>query len=154
MDKKQVLKKYLEFLGDKIRDMETSLASIQRGVIDSPGPGQSHSDTTRFQQANVALGVDRRIGELKEKVVLLQGVDSTPKDTIFVGAMFTLRYEGARENMVYFLVQKGEGDTIEIDGEEIMFISANAPIAEAVIGKKKGDKAIFRGRTLEVIDVQ
>lgn len=154
MDKKQVLKKYLDFLGDKIRDMEKSLASIQQGVIASPGPGQSHSDTTRFQQANVALGVDRRIGELKEKAALLQGVDLTPKDTIFVGALFTLRYEGSRENMVYFLVQKGEGDTIEIDGEEIMFVSANAPIAEAVISKKKGDRVNFRDRVLEIIEVQ
>jgi len=154
MDKKQVLKKCLGFLGDKIRDMEKSLASIQKGVIDSPGPSQSHSDTTRFQQSNVALGVDRRIEELKEKVFLLQGVDLTPKDTIFVGALFTLRYEGARENMVYFLVQKGEGDTIEIDSEEVMFISANAPIAEAVIGKKKGDKISFRNRVLEIVEVQ
>jgi len=156
MDKRQILDAYIESQREKNEKMKASLDRIHQGINQAPGPSQSHSDTTRFQESNVVLGLEERARELSEKILLLERLraDLCPNESIFVGALFSLKDTATGEINTYFLVEKGEGDFLEIDGREIIFVSVTAPIAQVVMGKKKNDKVNFRGRVLEVVEVQ
>jgi len=156
MDKWQILDTYIESQKQKLEDMKVSLDRIHQGISQAPGPSQSHSDTTRFQESGVALELDERIRGLQEKILLLERLrtDLRPNESVFVGALLGLRDVVTGEINTYFLVEKGEGDFLEIDDREIIFVSAAAPIVQAAIGKKKGDFMNFRGKTFKIAEVQ
>jgi len=58
MDKKKIIEEYLKFLDEKVKNTEKSLKSVRKDAIDAPGSNVSHSDTSKFQLSNVALGIE------------------------------------------------------------------------------------------------
>ena len=156
MDKSQILGFYIKDQKGKVDDMKVSLERLNQGIDQSSGPNKSHSDTTRFQESGIALELDERVSQLQKKILLLERLSAVlgQKEQVFVGSLFTLRELPRGETFTYFVVEKGEGDFIEFDDQEIIFVSFTAPIVQTVVGKKKGDLVIFRGKEFEITEVQ
>lgn len=154
MDKKQVLKACIEKYEKRITDLEQSFETTKKHVIEAPGSNVSHSDTSKFQQSNLALGIQKRLIEVKLAFSQLRTLSPVANDAIFVGALFSLKNLDSGEITNYLLIPEGGGDLFDVDGEEVMSISAGAPLTEAIMGKKKGDRVNFRDRVLEITEVQ
>lgn len=154
MEKRKVLKAFIEKQEKKIEDLKQSLEKTQQGARDAVGSMQSWSDTTKFQLSNLALGLEKRVREAGEALSLLKGISENPNDAISIGSFFTLRDIKSGNYTNYFLIPQAGGEWLEIDGEEVLSISEEAPLIESVIGRRKGDKIEFRDRSFEVINLQ
>ena len=156
LEKRNVLETFIKAQEEKIERLKQSSKSTQQSAREAVGSMVSWSDTTKFQQSNLALRLKIRVEEIREKIKLLKSLvfNLAPTNTISIGALFSLRDINTGEVITYFLVQRGEGDFVEIDGQEVIFISVTAPIVKVVIGKKKSDMVSFRDRVLEIVEVQ
>jgi len=152
--KEDVLNSLIKKQERMIEDLEKSYADTKQSAIDAPGSNVSHSDTTKFQLSNLVLGLERRVFEAKTALSLLRSLSIKTESVICVGSLFAVKNLSNKKNTIYLLVSAAGGEFFEVGGEEILSISKEAPIAEAVMGLKKGDKIEFRGKTLEIIGVQ
>jgi len=136
-----------------LANMKQSLETVKKEAQDAPGANVSHSDTSKFQQSNLALGIQDRIASAEHVLGLLRGLPKEELDIIAAGSLFALEDEN-KEIMYYFFVLTGGGDILNVDGTEITTISAGAPLVRGLMGKKVGDRICFRGRELKVVEVQ
>ncbi len=154
MDNQKIREACIKEKEEKLRKLEESFEATKQYAADAPGSSQSHSDTSKFQHSNLALGTEMRIQEAKEELRMLQALPGSSKEKVFVGACFVLRDLNSGQADNYFLIPKGGGDFLEVDGEEIMVISEESPIAEAVMGKRKGEVISFREKKLMIQEIQ
>lgn len=154
LDKKKILEAFIKTQENKIQNLKNSLKTTRQDAIDAPGSNVSHSDTTKFQLSNLALGLEKKVREAEEALSLLKGISEDQNDTISAGSFFTLRDIKSGNYTHYFLIPQAGGERLDIDGEEVLSISEEAPLMGSVMGSKKGDKIEFRDKSLEVVDLQ
>lgn len=153
MDKQKVLDVYLAYLEKKIQESEVALASIHKGIDTAPTPSESHSDTTRFQQTGVATVMMNRLSSLKTSkasIALMRSRELTAPD---IGALIVIEDLGLEEKEYYFVVSGGGGESIELEGTEVLFVSTQAPILEPISKTKVGEPFEFRGRQLALVEI-
>ena len=156
IEKRKVLEACIKAQKKRIEDLKQSLERTQQSVREAPSSRQTWSDTSRFQLGSIAFETQRQVEEAKIALSQLRmlSVDINVKNIISVGALFTLKDIDTGEVSRYLLISEGGGDSFDIEGEEIMFISVEAPLAKVLLSKKKSDKVIFRDKDLEVVEVQ
>jgi hypothetical protein len=153
MDKQDVLKEYLSFLDNKIRGTEKALESIYRGIDTAPTPSESHSDTTRSQQSRVALETSGRLSSLKSTRAAASMIPSVKLASPVTGALIAVEDVVFKDVEYYFVVPGQGGESVFLDEAEILFVSAQAPILEAISKSKEGEYFEFRGRRLKLISI-
>ncbi|MBU3934869.1 hypothetical protein KKC00_02840 [Patescibacteria group bacterium] len=153
VEKQKVLEAYLSGLDKKIRETEKALDSIYEGVYTAPKPSESHSDTTRSQQSKLAIETERRLSSLKSTRAAAGQIFLQKVICPTVGALIAIEDIGFREIEYYFVVPGQGGESLFLDKTEIMFISLQSPILEAVSGTKEGDSFDFRGRKLRLVAI-
>lgn len=153
MNKQDIVKIYLEHLDKKIEKNEKALDSLYEGVYSAPGPSQSHSDTTRFQQSNIASDTDIRLTSLKKVRTIIATMLLRKSQSVEIGALIVIEDSVHKEREYYFVVPDGGGESIEFEGVEILFVSIQVPMVEATSRVKIGDSFEFRGRKLILIEI-
>ena len=101
LEKTLVIQKCITTYEEKIHEIEQSLGKTREGAIDAVGSMTSWSDTTKFQLSNLALGIQRRLGEAKLTAVQLRQLSpiSNPDSPICEGSLFTLRNPDTGKNV-------------------------------------------------------
>lgn len=151
MNKADVVMAFVAYKQEAIKKLEKTLEGIKREIIDAPGAMQSHSDTSKFQSGNIAAGVDGSLAQAKDALSWAQRLFAIQLDEIAAGCFFTVKGD---ETMHFLLLPSGGGDSFQVDGNEVATISRQAPLVASLLGQKKGYSVTFRGRKIEVIDVQ
>jgi len=154
MDKSAVFAAFVASKTEKINELRRALGGTRQEVNDSPGSNKSHSDTSRFQYSNLALGIEGSLVDSEYALSLAQALHQGSFDRISPGCFFVLKDVVTGEAENYLFIMEGGGDIFEAEGQEIMTISAGAPLMASISGKRRGERAIFRNRYLEVLDVQ
>lgn len=153
MNKQDIVKTYLEHLDKKIEKNQKALDSLYEGVYSAPGPSQSHSDTTRFQQSNIASNADARLAFLRKIRTIIAMTFLKESQSVEIGALVVVEDVAFKDKEYYFVVPDGGGESIEFEGVEVLFVSIRAPILEAVLKIKTGEFFEFRGRRLVLIEI-
>lgn len=117
-----------------------NLKSVERpAVIVAISEARAHGDLSENAEYSAAKEkqsfIEGRIKELEDKVSRADIIDvkSFTGDAVKFGATVTLIDEDTEEKLTYQIVSEYEADLKE------KRISITAPIARAIIGKKKGD---------------
>jgi hypothetical protein len=153
MDKQVVLNAYIDFLDKKVLDTENALKSIYKGVDTAPTPSESHSDTTRSQQSRVALETATRLSSLKTTRASMTVMQLKKSIVPEIGALIIVEDTAFKDREYYFVVPDGGGESIEFEETEVLFVSIQAPILEAVSKVKIRSSFEFRGRKLSLIAI-
>jgi len=154
MNKQKVLKAYIDFLDDKIEKTQGSLESIQKIINDAPTPSESHSDTTRFQQSQLASDTLCRLASLRQTRTLAASIPCESLDCPVAGALVVIQDKRSGEKECYFIIPgQGGGESLSVDGLEIIPISFKAPILAPISGIRVGDTFKFRGRELILLEI-
>lgn len=151
--KQEVLKTYLGFLDRKIQETSKALESIHVGIDTAPTPSESHSDTTRSQQSRVALETEGRLSSLKSTRAAAALISSEKAVCLAVGALVVVQDVAFGDEEYYFVVPGQGGESLLLGEVEIMSISLQAPILEAVSKVKEGESFDFRGRMLKLVSI-
>lgn len=126
--------KGLEKLKEELEDLKTNVRpQIIEQIKEARAQGDL-SENAEYQVAREKQGqVEARIKELEylveNSVIIEEGVS----DTITIGSTFEIEYVDDNEKEEYKIVGSTEADPFESK------ISNESPIAQAVLGKKKGD---------------
>ena len=153
MNKKEVIEAVAKVFADKISELKSSLEGTRDRARDAPGHNVSHSDTSRFQLSNLALGIEKQVVEYEEILKQIKGVALEPADKISVGSLFTLCDTDSDEEKNFLMLYQGGGEKITVDGVEITTLSITAPIAQACLGKETDDEVKYRNNTFEVTEI-
>ena len=91
-------------------------------------------------------------GKLEERIANIENllrnatvVKKHHSGTVEVGATVTVQREGSKEKQTFAVVGSEEADVLA--GK----ISNNSPLGQALLGKKKGDKAVFKTPKGEIL---
>ncbi len=154
LEKRKVWETCIRAQEEKIEVSEQSLKTTRQSATDAVPSMASWSDTTKFQQSELAIEIHGILIEAKIALNKLRTLSLATSDTISVGSLFSIKDTDDGEITNYFLIFEGGGDSFDVAGERVIVISAIAPLAKAVLSKKKYDKVTFRNRSLEIIDVR
>lgn len=153
VDKQKVIGAYFDYLYKKIKSTENVLESLYRGIDSAPGPSQSHSDTTRFQQSRIAIETEKRLSSLKKMRASATTISPTKSSSPEIGALIVIKDNDSEEEEYCFVVSEGGGESLIVGETEILFVSIQAPILEAISKATLGDSFEFRGRGLTLVKI-
>ena len=95
-----------------------------------------------YHAAREELGmIDAKIAQIVGKIALADIIsnDRIPTDTVVFGTRVTIREEGSSEKETFDLVGEGEAEPAKNR------ILTTSPLAQALLTKKVGDIAVFKG---------
>ncbi len=138
MDKKDILKKFIEGLEKEVRNLKKSIGMIHKAGVEAPSAMESHSDTTKSQMQNLEAKTNEDLFSKERELETLRHFtlnDSFEK--IEIGSLFEVEEEGKQST--FFFLKSGAG----IKVGECRVITPRAPLGRAFLGKKKGEKVII-----------
>ena len=160
MDKKKIIEKIIEKLRIDIEELEKNYERVREVVITAPGAMQSASDTTRMTESVIADKLQTTISEKREAIFIFETffedeTDSNSAQRIQMGSL--VKVENGGEEQYFFLLPKVGGLKIEIDGKNITTLTLKAPMSQAILDKKIGDKVEINiagiQRKIEVLEI-
>ena len=154
INKRLIIQACIDSQEKNIQEMSDALCKTRESVINAVGSMTSWSDTMRFQQGRIADGLAEKLHEAERSLVYLKSLSIVDCDTICLGSFFILRGSDTGEENCYFVIGSSGGNSFHVESTEIISISIKAPLLQAIIGKKKGDRFTFRGREFRIVDVQ
>ncbi len=157
MNKNDVLKTFIGEYERKVDSLKSSLESTRKCARDAPGSNVSHSDTSKFQYSNLALGIEKRLKEASSILELLKRMGENPikSEKISGGSIIGLQNIDTGEVAHYLMItQEGGGDSVTLDGEKVTVIYTKAPLSRILLGKELGNEIDFQKKTFEIIEVQ
>lgn len=97
-------------------------------------------DTRGLEASYLARGQSKQAAELEAAIAEYQKLavkKFAPGEAIAVGALVELQHSG--ESSLYFVGPRAGGTEIVHDRKEILVITPQSPLGEALLGKKSGD---------------
>lgn len=161
MTKQELLQRVIETLAREKNSAEQSLKTTMQAVIEAPGAMQSHSDTTKWQMSRRAEVIQRLIDEKSFAIHTLQDMIhsnlSSDAGEVEIGSIVEIRNE-RNEREVYFILPVGGGIEVVDNDRTILVITARAPVAAALIGKRQGQTVKLhigsQQRELTIVSIQ
>ncbi len=145
MDKQIILNDIMKQLDTHIERIGHAYTTVQQAAHDAPGRMQSRYDTSKVENSWLADGIGDRLVELEDQRDTLRRfrVPREPSEELFAGYIAIVAH--GTEKTHYLMLPACGGATAKQDGVEITVITPVAPIGQALLLKKKGDRITFRG---------
>jgi transcription elongation factor GreA len=130
---------------EKKKELELELGELKgparQKVLDALAFAKSLGDLSEnaeYHNAREEQGrLEERIGQIEEILQNSEVVTSHTTSSVGVGSVVTVRKEKEREEKIFTIVGAQEADMAR------GMISHNAPLGQALFGKKKGDTVVF-----------
>jgi hypothetical protein len=151
MEKKEVIDATIKIFTEKINNLNFSLEDVRNRARDAPGHNVSHSDTSKFQLSNLALGIEKQVLEYKEILEQLKNLSLDPTDKISIGSLFTLCNAKNNEEKIFIMLYQGGGEKVTIGDVKVTTLSVVAPIAQACLNKEIDDEV---NSTFKIVEIQ
>ena len=125
---------------------QSALAAHAAATHEESKAEDSH-DTRGLEASYLAVAQGTRIEALKKTISTYQFLpirDFGPNDPIAVGALVELELNGTKS--CYFLVSQSGGQTTLLEGKPVQVITPQAPLGEALLGRRLGDTVEVEGK--------
>jgi len=153
--KRKILQRLCERLAERVDQMRASQLETRAGATHPEARQEHPKDTRAIEAGYLARGLAGRVETLQEDLVALQRMevrDFGPDDPVALGALVEVeRADGGQA--VYFLLPVAGGETVVVDGREVLVVTPASPIGEAMVGAVPGDELEIRGPRATVVGV-
>ena len=146
MEKQKLMMAVTQVFEKKIAELRKAVATSQEMTRDAIGRLESRYDTSRVEMGWLTTGLGATLGELEYNYSLFKANSASPKTCVSNGACFEAVAVGGTMRLTCFVCQGGAGLECEVDGQQLMVISPDSPIAVAALGKTAGDVFTVNGR--------
>lgn len=136
-----------KFIDQIIANLESELAGLQKSVqaaheaaTHEESKAEDQYDTRGLEASYLAGAQASRAAELKQLLAMYKFFpvrEFKAGEAIDSGALVELELNGKKFH--YFLVSQGGGVSATIDGKRIQVVTPQAPLGEALLGRKLGD---------------
>lgn len=140
MQKEKILN---AILAELERDLAVAIAAAktaQEDATNEESKPENEYDTRALEASYVARGQAKRVAELKESLVLYKNLklrSFTSTDPISATALVEVESQGKKHML--FVMSKGGGFAVTVEGVRIQVVSPSTPLGEALLQSKEGD---------------
>ena len=141
MTKSEIHKAFIGQLSLELESITNAAKSTFATATDEAHHAEGKYDTFSLESSYLARGQAKRVEEIStalDRLQMLPLKEFSGSDPILLSALIRLQ-TATGERRTLFLGPAAGGETINIDGEEIMMITSASPMGQAVINKKVGD---------------
>lgn len=159
MDKQSLVDRLIHQLEvEKESLVEAARNSIDAATNEESEPEDQY-DTRGVEASYLASAQTRRVADVEETISLLRHTslrDFDESDPISATALVELEQNG--KSSICFLLPRGGGTAVDLDGRHVNVVTPRSPLGEALIGRTVGDvAAVDTGRDskeYEIISVR
>ena len=140
LSKSDVLEAIRAAIAREIAVLDLSAASAREGATHEQAKPENDKDTRALEASYLAgaqAGRARDLAATAKRIEFLELRDFGKGDPIAPSALVELDVDGVRS--VFFLADVGGGRKVEVGGVEVQVVTAEAPLGQALLGKKQGD---------------
>ena len=139
--KKELIEIILRRLYQEFESINQAARAAHDAATHEESKAEDHHDTRGLEASYLAGAQVNRAAELKHLSSIFRMLelrDFQKDDPITLGALFVLEMKGRQ--FYYFLMTEGGGISVQWEGKTVHVITLQAPLGEAVFGKKAGQE--------------
>jgi transcription elongation GreA/GreB family factor len=147
IDKKQVHRECLDYLGQKVRNLQLELNALQESVLaESKSSAGDKHETSREMIAQEQNRVGKQLEEMQNQLKLLEKIPLEAPDAIIRRGSLVETNSG----LYYLSVGIGK---LMVNGITVYCISLDSPVCKLMLGKKVLDTFNVNTKKNEVLSV-
>ncbi len=146
MTKKDIHKRFVAKITSELEAITASAKKSFATATSDEHRAEHKYDTFKLEESFLARGQAKRVDELAaalESLQLLPLKKLHATSLIQLGALVRLR-SSEGENRAFLFCAAAGGETIDVQGEEIIIVTARSPLGQAVLGKTVGATFDFK----------
>jgi transcription elongation GreA/GreB family factor len=147
LDKSAILKKLIFGLESDLAHSEKAAEAARDAAINEESKSEDKHDTRSIEAGYLAGAQRKRVSEIKELInffKILRPEAFSKKDPVSSNALVELELED--QTLYYFLLARGGGLKVEIEGHQIQTITPQTPLGESLLGMKVGDVVVVESK--------
>lgn len=155
-DKREVVRLLRELLSRRMDHLRAAQRETREGATHPESRQEHPKDTRAIEAGYLARGLAERVESLHGALVALHRIETRAfgaDEPIAVGALVEVERAGGART-VYFLAPVAGGETIGVDGCEVLVVTPASPIGEALVGAERGDDLEVHGPRATVVGVR
>lgn len=155
LNKPIVIRKIITVLSEALATSTKAARASSAAATDPDSKAENKYDTRNLEVSYLARGQAFRVAETAEALRAFETMPVrhfTADEAIADGALVSLR--SADETLFYFIGPAAGGTVVEIDGCEVIVITASSPLGAKLIGRRAGEKfELHPGRPASTVTV-
>lgn len=155
MDKKQLI---VQVIGQLQADLDTNIAAANKAREDATheeNVAENKYDTLGLEASYLAHGQSKRVEALEKEIAAYKSMplrEFTEASAVDLSALVTLEaIDGMLKHL--FIGPAGGGIQVEYESYTVIFITPEAPIGKALIGRYSGDVVMLPQGEFEITDI-
>lgn len=147
--KEKIFQAAIRQLKEKISLLQQERKAVSEGILeDTKSSAGDKFETGREMMTQDLKTIETTIEKLQEDLDEIYRVQSIKSNSEAVreGSLIQLGTD-------FFLISASIGQ-LEVEGKKYFLLSRNSPLGQVLIGKKKGENVLFRGKPQAILDVQ
>lgn len=147
--KEKIFQAAIRQLKEKISLLQQERKAVSEGILeDTKSSAGDKFETGREMMTQDLKTIESTIEKLQEDLEEIYRVQSIKSNSEAVreGSLIQLGTD-------FFLISASIGQ-LEVEGKKYFLLSRNSPLGQVLIGKKKGENVLFRGKPQAILDVQ
>ena len=141
LNKPAVIRKIIGVLRETLAASTKAARASSAAATDPDSKAENKYDTRNTEASYLARGQAFRVAETAQALREFETMpvrQFTPDEAIADGALVSLHSAG--ETLFYFIGPAAGGTVVEIDGKEVIVITASSPLGAKLTGRKAGDR--------------
>lgn len=161
VDKRILVAALREQIAREIEAMKRAARDAAEAATHEEAKPENDKDTRGLEASYLARGQAERVRELERDHNALQFLalrDLGEGEAIRLGALVEVSAEEAEVSSLYFISPAGGGMRAKASGADVLVVTPQSPLGQALVGKSVGDVVQIRARAgareLEIVDVR
>ena len=149
VNKKLILGLFLQLLEQDLSALKTAALATYDAATNEESQPENQYDTRALEASYLAGAQAKRLAEVEDLIFLFRGTqvrNFSGDDTIDVTALVEL--SSHRHSQWVFLMPKGGGLKVTVDGVVVQTVTPASPLGEALMGLGVGDTADVEDATV------
>lgn len=140
MDKRLIIGKILARLDEEQNACLEAAKAAQAAATDPQNKAENKYDTRGLEASYLARGQALQIAEIdfaRQQYGAFTPRDFAAGEPVGLGALVTVEERAGRET--YFYGPAAGGAEVDVNGAEVIVVTAKSPLAQALLGRRVGD---------------
>lgn len=141
MDKRLIIEKILARLDEEQKASLEAAKAAQAAATDPQNKAENKYDTRGLEASYLARGQALQIAEIdfaRQQYGAFTPRDFAAGEPVGLGALVTIE-DGSGSSETYFYGPAAGGAELEVNGAEVIVVTAKSPLAQALLGRRAGD---------------
>lgn len=146
MDKKSLFRHISQTISEKIKNLQTDIADLQKGIAeDSKSSAGDKFETAREMAQQELVKLNTQLNEQQRLKGLIDNQSTEPVFQVQLGAVI-------QTNKGIFLIGIPIGNS-SFEGKPIIGIGLGAPLGQLLLHKKKGEHVLFNNQQFLIEEI-